>query len=517
MAARLALLFCLGLWLEPKVDVDAVTYIETTPRLWIETKSPSTPWSAVTLQCEVTNTAALSFQLWKDGELLSTLPAEGPVAEFQLGPVTADNRGIYRCRVEMAKNQWTSLSAPVEVSGKEPLPAPSMRAEPGPWILHGLETQLHCQGALLGMIFDLYREGEPAPVNSSHTPGTEATFVISSTGNYSCLYRAPAPAPGVNSAPSETVHVVIPDFLPKPSFYSTDNRVIRPGDSVNFSCRGRFPSLEFKLLKDGQQVLVHSMSSTEPERIDFHLVNLGPGDGGKYSCRYQFRNGPLIWSEDSEPLELVLTTETLAKPSLSVEPREAVISRGTNVTMRCQGSQPNVRFVLLKKGSPGPMLVLSSPEPHADFVLPDILSYDSGNFSCLYVQTEAPFAGSQRSEDVEMRVDGLLPKPTLHPVHPVVTPGRDAVLRCSGEIPNSRFQLFRDGENEELEVWPLLINDHTVDFLLENVNRQDGGKYRCRYATRVEPILVSEMSDPAELQVTGESSRALGTWGYLSP
>ncbi|XP_056681587.1 venom metalloproteinase inhibitor DM43-like [Monodelphis domestica] len=501
MAAPLALLFFLGLWLDPNKDVEAATYVETTPRLWIEPESPSSPWSNASLQCAATNTAALSFQLWKDGELFRTLPPGGPMAAFRLGPVTAHNRGIYRCRVELAEKRWSSVSAPVEATGEEPLPAPSLRADPGPWILHGLDTQLHCQGALLGMTFDLYRDGEL--VSSSHTPpGAEATFVIREAGNYSCLYRAP----GTKSAPSQTIHAAIPDSLPKPSFSSGDNRVIRPGDSVTFHCGGRFSRLEFKLFKDGQQVFVPRLSSSDPQRIRFHLMDLRPEDGGTYSCRYRFKDGPPIWSEDSEPLELVLSTETLAKPSLSVEPRGPAIPRGTNVTMRCRGSQPNVRFVLLKKGSPGPVSVLSSAEPHVDFVLPDILSYDTGNFSCLYLQAVAPLAGSQRSEDVEIRVDGLLPKPTLHPMHPIVAPGRDAVLRCSGEIPNSHFQLFRDGENEELEVWALPINDRAADFLLKNSNRQDGGKYRCRYATRVAPILVSEMSDPAELQVTGHGS-----------
>nr|AAL82794.1 venom myotoxin inhibitor DM64 precursor [Didelphis marsupialis] len=504
MAAPFILLFFLGLWLDPKAEVDALLAMETTPRLWIETESPSTPWTNVTLQCVATNTEALSFQLWKDGELLSTLPPMGLVGKFSLGPVTDDNRGLYRCRILMFENTWTSPSEPVEVTGKEPLPAPLLRADPGPWILHGLETKLHCQGVLLGMIFDLYQEGEQEPVRSSHTPGTEATFIVNNTGNYSCLYRAPAPASSVNSAPSETIHVVIPDLLPKPDFHIYDNQVIRPGDSVTFGCWGRFSGLEFKLFKDGQEVFVPKQSSKDPKHIYFELTALGPEDGGKYSCRYRFRNGPPIWSEDSKQLELVLTTETLAKPSLSVEPQETVISRGTKVTMRCQGAQPNVKFVLLKKGSPGHTLVLSSPESHVDFVLPNILSYDTGNFSCLYVQTEAPFAGSQRSEDVEIRVEGLLPKPTLHPVHPVVAPGRDAILHCSGKIPNAHFQLFKDGEHEELEVSVLPIDDHAVNFLLKNINRQQGGKYRCRYTTREDPILESEMSDPAELQVTGQ-------------
>nr|P82957.2 RecName: Full=Venom metalloproteinase inhibitor DM43 [Didelphis marsupialis] len=286
--------------------------MDPTPPLWIKTESPSTPWTNVTLLCVATNTEELSFQVWKDGELLSTLPVVGLVGKFWLGPVTADNRGIYRCRILTSENDWTPLSAPVEVTGKEPLPAPSLHAEPGPWILPGLETKLHCRGMLLGMIFDLYQEGEQEPVKSSQTPSAEATFIVNSTGNYSCLYRAPASAPSVNSTPSETIHVVIPDFLPKANFYILNDRDFRPGDIVTFSCWARFSEreydLEFKLFKDGQETPVEVVPISDPMKVFFDLTAVGPKDGGKYSCRYRFRNGPPIWSEDSNVLELDLST-----------------------------------------------------------------------------------------------------------------------------------------------------------------------------------------------------------------
>nr|AAN64698.1 venom metalloproteinase inhibitor DM43b precursor [Didelphis marsupialis] len=312
MAVPLVLLFLLGLWLDPKGEVDALKAMDTTPRLWIETESTSTPWTNVTLQCVATSTQVLSFQLWKDGVLFSNLSPMGPVGKFWLGPVTADNRGIYRCQTLTSGHGWSSLSAPAEVTGKEPLPAPSLRAEPGPWILRGVETKLYCRGVLMGMIFDLYQEGEQEPVKSSQTPGTEATFIVNSTGNYSCLYQAPAPVPSVNSTPSEIIHVVIPDFLPKANIYILNKRNFRPGDSVSFSCQARFSEreydLEFKLFKDGQETPAEVVLISNPMEVFLELEAVGPEDGGKYSCRYRFSNGPPIWSEDSNVVELVVST-----------------------------------------------------------------------------------------------------------------------------------------------------------------------------------------------------------------
>uniref|UniRef100_A0A4X2L4D9 Uncharacterized protein n=1 Tax=Vombatus ursinus TaxID=29139 RepID=A0A4X2L4D9_VOMUR len=287
-------------------SLGTLTDVDTTPRLWIESESPSTPWANVTLQCLATNTLATKFQLLKDGEIFSSLSALEPCARFPLGPVTADNKGIYRCQIQWEENHWSQISAPVEVTGTEPLPAPSLQAEPGPWILHGLETELHCQGGLLGMTFDLYQEGEQEPVDSSHTPRPEATFIIKSPGNYTCQYRPPTMASRVRSVPSETIHVGIPGT----SFFSLpDLSSLRKGSSGGLSsCQTSFSGLQFKLLKDGEEAFVPAMSSTDPQLNDFHLTDLEPGAGGKYSCRYRFQQGPLIWSKDSESLELILTT-----------------------------------------------------------------------------------------------------------------------------------------------------------------------------------------------------------------
>ncbi|KAM9039431.1 venom metalloproteinase inhibitor DM43-like [Sarcophilus harrisii] len=337
MVSRLAIVLLLGLWLDPHPEAEAALYVDPTPRIWIKPESASTPWANVTIQCLSINSLGSTFELLRDGKPFASLPILDPIVMFPLGPVTADNKGTYQCHIR-EKTSWTATSAPVEVTGTEPLPAPSITAEPGPWILQGVKTELHCQGTLLGMTFDLYQEGEPEPVASSLPPQAEAIFLIKSPGNYTCRYRAPTAAPRVGSAPSQPLHFVVPDSLPKPSFQiRADDFIFRPGASMILRCRGKFPGLNFKLYKDGKEVFVSRMSSTDPLHVDFHLDNLKPGAGGKYYCRYRFRDGPSIWSEDSPSLELILTTETLPKPTLRVQPPDAVIAPGTNVTLQCRG------------------------------------------------------------------------------------------------------------------------------------------------------------------------------------
>ncbi|XP_074163989.1 venom metalloproteinase inhibitor DM43-like [Sminthopsis crassicaudata] len=407
MVSRLVVLLLLGLWLDQHTEAEAATYIDTTPRIWIKPESPSTPWANVTLQCLSINILGSEFELLKDGKLFASLSILSPIALFPLGPVTADNKGTYQCRIQK-ENSWVLTSAPVEVTGTEPLPAPSVRAEPGPWILQGVKTELHCQGTLLDMTFDLYQEGEPKPVNSSLPPEAESTFIIKSPGNYTCYYRPSTSAPRVRSAPSQTLHFVVPDSLPKPSFQiRRDDFILRPGASVTFRCQGKFSGLAFELYKDGKKVLVSYMSSTDPLHVDFHLEDLKPEAGGKYYCRYRFRDGPSIWSEDSSSLELILTTETLPKPTLWVQPQDAVIAPGTNVTLQCRGGRAHARFALLRQHSDRPLQVLSAPGPEADFVLREVWDFHAGNYSCLYFETAAPFAGSPPSDYVELRVQEI--------------------------------------------------------------------------------------------------------------
>uniref|UniRef100_A0A7N4NJD3 Ig-like domain-containing protein n=1 Tax=Sarcophilus harrisii TaxID=9305 RepID=A0A7N4NJD3_SARHA len=186
-----------------------LTDVDPTPRIWIKPESASTPWANVTIQCLSINSLGSTFELLRDGKPFASLPILDPIVMFPLGPVTADNKGTYQCHIR-EKTSWTATSAPVEVTGTEPLPAPSITAEPGPWILQGVKTELHCQGTLLGMTFDLYQEGEPEPVASSLPPQAEAIFLIKSPGNYTCRYRAPTAAPRVGSAPSQPLHFVVP-------------------------------------------------------------------------------------------------------------------------------------------------------------------------------------------------------------------------------------------------------------------------------------------------------------------
>lgn len=69
-----------------------------------------------------------------------------------------------------------------------------------------------------------------------------------------------------------------------------------------------------------------------------------------------------------------------------------------------------MRFALVRKDAGGRQVqrVLSPAGPEAQFELRGVSAVDSGNYSCVYVDTSPPFAGSKPSATLELRVDGEL-------------------------------------------------------------------------------------------------------------
>lgn len=75
-------------------------------------------------------------------------------------------------------------------------------------------------------------------------------------------------------------------------------------------------------------------------------------------------------------------------------------------------------------------------------------------------------------------------------------PGHDAALRCESPVPYETLELLREGEVVASTYQP------SQDLVLTYVGPQHAGKYSCRYRSRWP--LVSELSDPVDLQVAGE-------------
>lgn len=96
--------------------------------------------------------------------------------------------------------------------------------------------------------------------------------------------------------------------------------------------------------------------------------------------------------------------ETLPAPEFSAEPATLHPAPGSLVQLRCRGPRAGLRFALLRDDR---VLDLQSPAgAEALFEMRDVSPIDSSNYSCIYVDTAPPFAGSVPSAHLELRVDG---------------------------------------------------------------------------------------------------------------
>uniref|UniRef100_A0A673TYI9 Ig-like domain-containing protein n=1 Tax=Suricata suricatta TaxID=37032 RepID=A0A673TYI9_SURSU len=439
--ARLAIMSMLGavlmLWgLSLGPATEAMEAMDTRPKLWIEVKSPPEPWANVTLTCQA-RVKTKSFELFKDGVAQEHVHLGLPTMEhrFPLGAVTNDTRGLYRCRSGLSYG-WTELSNLLEVTGAETLPPPWLSAKPVPWITPGLETKLLCRGRTGGVTFLLRLEGDDQFLEEAEAPmDAEAAFPVRRPGNYSCSYRTHAA--GAPSEPSATVTVTEPG-APMPPWLSLkgySTAIMNLHSRPTFICTAPLRDVHFQLRR-GEEVLEVPAASTDSETVYFDLNSVALSDRGFYTCRYRLRDQP-TWSWDSKPVELLLSDETLPAPELLVEPATLRLAPGASVQLRCLAPRPGLRFVLMRVDhrQRRVLRILSPPDTEARFELRDVSMADSANYSCVYVDPAPPFAGSAPSAPVRLRVDGPPPRPQLRPLwSELVTPGRDAVLRCESQV-----------------------------------------------------------------------------------
>uniref|UniRef100_A0AC11C9M6 Immunoglobulin superfamily member 1 n=1 Tax=Ovis aries TaxID=9940 RepID=A0AC11C9M6_SHEEP len=496
----LTALLCCGLCTGVLTEETEIIMPTPKPELWAETNFPLAPWKNLTLWCRSPSGSTKEFVLLKDGTgWIATRPASEQVrAAFPLGALTQTHTGSYHCHSweEMAVSE---PSEALELVGTDILPKPVISASPP---IRGQELQIRCKGWLAGMGFALYKEGMQEPVQQLGAVGREGFFTIrrmedKDEGNYSCRTHTEK-RPFKWSEPSEPLELVIKEMYPKPFFETWTSPVVTPGSRVTFNCSTPHQHMSFILYKDGSEVASSdsSWASLGASAAHFLIISVGIGDGGNYSCRYY---DFAIWSEPSDPVELVVT-EFYPKPTLLAQPGPVVLP-GKNVTLRCQGAFQGMRFALLQEGTLGPLQFRSASGNSADFLLHTVGAEDSGNYSCVYFETTMSNRGSYLSKPLMIWVTGLLPKPSLlAQPGPMVAPGENMTLQCQGELADSTFVLLKKGIQEPLK--QQRPNGYRADFWMPAVSSEDSGMYSCVYYLDSAPLAASNHSDSLEIWVT---------------
>ncbi|XP_029404066.1 alpha-1B-glycoprotein-like [Mus pahari] len=200
------------------------------------------------------------------------------------------------------------------------LPRPWLLAYPVLWITPGLRTVLFCQGRVKGAAFLLRREGDDGFLEVAETDehSERATFRVYQPGNYSCSYQIHGEC--TSSKPSRIVTIKKFAKPPPPLLISSESSTVEPPHMAHMTllCSALLNDVEFQLRQGKREMKVLTVSAS-PEQVSFYLKLSDMGDQSPFTCRYRLSN-MTAWSEDSEPLELMWSDETLPAPVLTAEP-----------------------------------------------------------------------------------------------------------------------------------------------------------------------------------------------------
>uniref|UniRef100_A0A2K5XAW7 Osteoclast associated Ig-like receptor n=1 Tax=Mandrillus leucophaeus TaxID=9568 RepID=A0A2K5XAW7_MANLE len=144
------------------------------------------------------------------------------------------------------------------------------------------------------------------------------------------------------------VYSVPPALYHKPWLGAQPATVVTPGVNVTLRCRAPQPAWRFGLFKLGEisPPLFRDVSS---ELAEFFLEEVTPAQGGSYHCCYRRPDWrPGVWSQPSDPLELLVTGEVLGSGRRSGPPAPPPSDPGVQTPSSSS----------LRPGSPDPQSLL---------------------------------------------------------------------------------------------------------------------------------------------------------------
>ncbi|XP_032116099.1 immunoglobulin superfamily member 1 [Sapajus apella] len=290
---------------------------DTFPKPWLfaEPSSVVPMGQNVTLWCQGP-VHGVGYILHKEGGATS-MQLWGSTSNDGVFPITnisAASMGRYSCCYHP---DWTSSikiqpSNTLELIVTGLLPKPSLLAQPGPMVAPGENMTLQCQGELPDSTFVLLKKGTQEPLEQQKPSGYRADFRMSAvrgedSGIYSCVYYLDS-APFAASYHSDSLEIWVTDKPPKPSLSAWPSTMFKLGKDIILQCRGPLPGVEFVLEHDGEEA-----PQQFSEDGDFVINNVEGKGIGNYSCSYRLQAYPDIWSEPSDPLELVGAAGPLAQ------------------------------------------------------------------------------------------------------------------------------------------------------------------------------------------------------------
>ncbi|EGV97132.1 Leukocyte immunoglobulin-like receptor subfamily B member 3 [Cricetulus griseus] len=319
-------------------------------------------------------------------------------------------------------------------------------------------------------------------------------------GRYHCQYWTR----DGRSEHSDTLELVVTGAYSNPSLSAHPSPVVTEGGSVTLKCVSRQPYHKIFQTKAGPQKVFWTRNSefnysTWQYQAQLRVDALTSSQRWTFRCYSFNENNPLIWSEPSDPLEL-LFSGILHKPTIKAEPGP-VIALESAVTIWCQGTLDAEMFQ--KEGSQKPWGTQSPEKPgkRAKFSIPYVTQHHGGQYRC-YCYSSAGW--TERSDTLEIVVTGLSKKPSLltHQGH-ILDPGKSLTLQCCSDY--DRFALYKVGGADFTQHYGQRTqgNFSSATFTLGYVSSSTAGQYRC-YGAHNQSSEWSSSSDPLDIMISGQ-------------
>uniref|UniRef100_A0A8C2MBE0 Ig-like domain-containing protein n=1 Tax=Cricetulus griseus TaxID=10029 RepID=A0A8C2MBE0_CRIGR len=396
-------------------------------------------------------------------------------------------------------------------------PKPILKAQPDSVVPEQTTVTFLCEGITGAQEYRLYRNRQQylRHIDRLPNPNNKAEFSISKvdlnkTGQYVCQYWTH----GGWSEHSDSLELVVTGVYSKPSLSAHPSPVVTEGGEVTLKCVSSQQSCKFFLTNEGPQKVFWTRQSKYNYSIRRYQAQLLV-DALTSSQRWRFRcycfesNRPLVWSEPSDPLEL-LVSGTLHKPTIKAEPGP-VVTLGSPMNISCQGTLDAEMCFLHKEGSQQTWGTQTPKEPgnKSTFSIPSVTEGIAGQYRC-YCYTSAGW--SEPSDTLELVVTGISDsKLSLSALSsPVVTSGGNMTLQCVSRVFYHKFILTKEDQKFSSSLnsqYLHSINQYQALFSIDHVTADHSGTFRCHGYYNQTPQLWSAPSEPLEIHVSGLSKK----------